>query len=81
MADRGKKADSRIVIVGAGPAGLATAYYLKQNGYRNVTVLEKLGRVGGLCRTITEDYQSFDLGVGDDLQVRPAAAGIEERLP
>ncbi len=62
MAHRGKRADSRIVIVGAGPAGLATAYYLKQNGYQNVTVLEKLGRVGGLCRTITEDYRSFDLG-------------------
>lgn len=50
------------MIVGAGPAGLSAAYFLKQNGYRNVTVMEKLGRVGGLCFTVTEDYTCFDLG-------------------
>ncbi len=54
--------DAEIVIVGAGPAGLSAAYYLKKNGYLNVTVIEKLGRVGGLCFTITEDYTCFDLG-------------------
>jgi Flavin containing amine oxidoreductase len=53
---------ARIGIIGAGAAGLATAYYLKKNGYKNVVVLEKLPRVGGMCRTITEDYKSFDLG-------------------
>ncbi len=52
----------RIVIVGAGPAGLATARYLNKQGFRDVTILEKLGRVGGLCRTITEDGKSYDLG-------------------
>lgn len=54
--------EAEIVIVGAGPAGLSTAFYLKKNGYRNVTVIEKLGRVGGLCFTVTEDYTCFDLG-------------------
>jgi hypothetical protein len=54
--------DAEIVIVGAGPAGLSAAYFLKKNGYQNVTVIEKLGRVGGLCFTITEDYTCFDLG-------------------
>ena len=53
---------ARIAIIGAGAAGLATAYYLKKNGYKNVVVLEKLPRVGGLCRSITLDYKSFDLG-------------------
>ena len=53
---------ARILILGAGPGGLAAAYYLRKYGYKNVTVFEKLGRVGGLCRTVTEDYQSFDLG-------------------
>ena len=38
------------------------AYYLKKQGYRNVTVLEKLGRVGGLCCSISYDSRSFDLG-------------------
>ena len=54
--------NSEIVIVGAGPAGLAAAYFLKARGYRNVTVMERLGRVGGLCFTATEDYTCFDLG-------------------
>lgn len=53
---------SRIVIVGAGPAGLSAAYFLRLLGYREVLVLEKQGRAGGLCRTITEDYYSIDLG-------------------
>ncbi|MEK6676968.1 MAG: FAD-dependent oxidoreductase [Planctomycetota bacterium] len=53
---------TRIVIVGAGPSGLSAAYFLKQRGYRDVLVLEKQGRVGGLCLTVTEDYKSFDLG-------------------
>jgi len=59
---RRKGKDAEIVIVGAGPAGLSAAYFLKRNGYNNVTVIEKLGRVGGLCFTVTEDYTCFDLG-------------------
>jgi hypothetical protein len=59
---RPPKRSDEIVVVGAGPAGLSAAYFLKQNGYRNVTVMEKLGRVGGLCFTATEDYTCFDLG-------------------
>lgn len=54
--------DKRIAIIGAGPAGLSTAYFLQKNGYKNVTVLEKLGRVGGLCKSITVDGMSYDLG-------------------
>lgn len=53
---------ARILILGAGAGGLAAAYYLRRYGYKNVTVFEKLGRVGGLCRSVTEDNQSFDLG-------------------
>lgn len=54
--------DAKIVIVGAGPAGLSTAWFLSKNGFHNVTVLEKLGRVGGLCKSLTVDGMSFDLG-------------------
>ena len=54
--------NARIAIVGAGPAGLSTAWFLSKNGYHNVTVLEKLGRVGGLCKSITIDGMSYDLG-------------------
>jgi hypothetical protein len=53
---------SRIAIVGAGPAGLSTAWFLAKEGFCNVTVLEKLGRVGGLCKSLTVDGMSYDLG-------------------
>lgn len=54
--------DAKIVIVGAGPAGLSTAWFLAKNGFTNVTVLEKLGRVGGLCKSITVGGKSYDIG-------------------
>jgi cation diffusion facilitator CzcD-associated flavoprotein CzcO len=54
--------NATIVIVGAGPAGLSTAWFLSKNGFHNVTVLEKLGRVGRLCKSLTVDGMSYDLG-------------------
>ncbi len=54
--------DSRIAIIGAGPAGLSTAWFLAKHGFENVTVLEKLGRVGGLCKSITIKGMSYDIG-------------------
>ena len=54
--------DANIAIIGAGPAGLSTAWFLAKNGFQNITVLEKLGRVGGLCKSITVGGRSFDLG-------------------
>lgn len=59
---RPKDRNDRIAIIGAGPAGLATAWFLKQNGFRNVTVFERHGRVGGLCFTINDGCRAFDLG-------------------
>ncbi len=54
--------NAKIVIVGAGPAGLSTAWFLSKNGFHNVTVLEKLGRIGGLCKSLTVDGRSYDIG-------------------
>lgn len=65
----------RIAVVGAGPSGLLTAHYLQQNGYRNVFVLEKLGRVGGLACSITYNGRSFDLGAN---YVTPAYTEIRK---
>ncbi len=50
-----------VVILGAGPAGLATGHELSAKGVK-VTVLEKNDFVGGLCRTIHVDGYKFDLG-------------------
>lgn len=54
----------RIVIIGAGPAGLAAAEALKDKGYQNVTVLEKESEAGGKCHTIWYEGRSYEMGAG-----------------
>jgi phytoene desaturase len=51
----------RVVIVGAGPGGLAGAMLLAHAGFQ-VTVLERLPFVGGRTSTLTEQGFRFDLG-------------------
>ncbi|HKQ54054.1 MAG TPA: NAD(P)/FAD-dependent oxidoreductase [Pyrinomonadaceae bacterium] len=53
--------DKRVVIVGAGPAGLTAAYQLCKAGIRAV-VLEKSESVGGLARTVNHGGYHFDIG-------------------
>ena len=43
----GKFFPQKIAVIGAGPAGLSAAYYLRRNGYP-VTVFEKESRPGGM---------------------------------
>ncbi|PMB24620.1 NAD(P)-binding protein [Fischerella thermalis] len=50
-----------IYILGAGPAGLAAAYTLTQQG-QSVVVLERDSKVGGLAKTI--EYKNFLLDFG-----------------
>lgn len=50
-----------VVTLGAGPAGLATAYELIKQGVQPV-VLEKTDKVGGIARTETYKDYYFDIG-------------------
>lgn len=54
--------DARIVVVGAGPAGLYAAAILRARGFANVMILEASDRVGGQCRTVTVEGVPVDLG-------------------
>lgn len=51
----------RIVVVGAGPGGLASAMLLAKAGL-DVTVVEKRGTVGGRTSTMEQDGFKFDVG-------------------
>ncbi len=53
----GKFFPQKIAVIGAGPAGLSAAYYLRRNGYP-VTVFEKETRAGGM---LTNGIPSFRL--------------------
>jgi protoporphyrinogen oxidase len=50
-----------IVTLGAGPAGLSTAYELIKQGVQPI-VLEKADKVGGIARTETYKDYYFDIG-------------------
>lgn len=46
--------EDRIVVIGAGMAGLSAAQYLVKNGFKHVTIVEASGRIGG--RIYTEEF-------------------------
>jgi len=53
----------KIVIIGAGPAGLTLAYYLLKNSKDyEVLIIEKSNQVGGISKTIVYNGNRMDLG-------------------
>src|SRR6185295_12836670 len=56
-----EKNQKKVVIVGAGPAGLTAAYELCKEGVESV-VLEKDTVVGGISRTVNYKGYLFDIG-------------------
>ena len=53
-----------IVIIGAGPAGLTSAYELLKNNpdKYNVTIVEAENKIGGLSATIHYGKNQYDIG-------------------
>jgi len=51
----------KVVIVGAGPAGLSAGYFLSKNGF-DVEIYDSASQVGGLAKTIKYKGFYFDLG-------------------
>ena len=54
--DEGRRGRGRVVVVGAGLAGLTAAFELDRKGW-DVTVLEARDRVGGRCRTFRRELR------------------------
>lgn len=52
----------KIVIIGAGPAGLTCAYDLLKKGEYDVTILEASSVIGGISRTFNYKGNRMDLG-------------------
>ncbi|MCL2153324.1 MAG: FAD-dependent oxidoreductase, partial [Oscillospiraceae bacterium] len=52
----------KVLIIGAGPAGLTAAYELLKSGGYDVTVLEESKDIGGIAKTVEADGNRMDLG-------------------
>jgi hypothetical protein len=75
-----KSLDTKIAIIGAGPSGLGAAEALREKGYKNITVFDKSGRVGGQslsCEYVTPDNRRLVYDMGS---VQPLGSKILFRL-
>ena len=53
----------KVIVIGAGPAGLTAAYELLDgSGEYDVTVLEESGAIGGISRTVEHNGNRMDMG-------------------
>jgi len=76
---------TRVVVVGAGISGLATAYAIEQQAQQaeldvNVTVLEKASRTGGKIWSIKEDGFLCEWGPNGFLDNKPMTLDLCRRL-
>ena len=62
----------RVVIIGGGISGLATAYYLAKGGTPS-TIIESRPRLGGVIRTDKVEGCTIEAGPDSFLSVKPAA--------
>lgn len=52
----------KVLVIGAGPAGLTAAYELARTGKYNITVVEADRQVGGISRTVNYKGNLIDIG-------------------
>ncbi|HEY4797537.1 MAG TPA: FAD-dependent oxidoreductase, partial [Bacteroidia bacterium] len=60
--------NKNIAVIGAGPAGLSSAYDLVQNGY-GVTVFEKQSSAGGMIASVIPDFRMDKVGMKNEIAV------------
>ena len=53
----------KVIIIGAGPAGLTAGYeLLKEKDKYDVTILEETQEIGGISRTVKYNGKRMDIG-------------------
>jgi oxygen-dependent protoporphyrinogen oxidase len=73
-------AADRVLIVGGGVSGLATAYFLSRFGIRS-TIIEKADRLGGLIKTDLMAGCQLEAGPDSYLAAKPAVTELAEKIP
>uniref|UniRef100_A0A8C5L716 Spermine oxidase n=1 Tax=Jaculus jaculus TaxID=51337 RepID=A0A8C5L716_JACJA len=57
-----RRGQPRVVVIGAGLAGLAAAKALLEQGFTDVTVLEASSHIGGRVQSVKLGHATFELG-------------------
>ena len=70
--------NTRICIIGAGPAGLSAGMYLEQKGYENYTILERNDHVGGKCHSPHYNGRRYEMGAIMGVPSYDAVHDVEE---
>ncbi|MEA2104208.1 MAG: putative selenate reductase subunit YgfK, partial [Candidatus Cloacimonadota bacterium] len=63
-----KKTESKVAIIGAGPAGLAAGYFLAKAGF-DVTIFEKNHKPGGTVRYVIPDFRLPESAIINDIKI------------
>lgn len=63
-----KSAKVKVAVIGAGPAGLAAAYFIARAGY-TVTVFEKEQTAGGLVRHVIPEFRISTKAIENDVRL------------
>ena len=66
-----------VIVLGAGISGLATAYWLKKEGF-NVKILERKDQPGGAMESVSKDGFLIDYGPNSGLETTPLIAQLAE---
>jgi protoporphyrinogen/coproporphyrinogen III oxidase len=67
----------KIIVLGAGISGLATAYWLNKQGY-DITILDKNSEPGGVMESIASKDFLFDRGPNSGLETSPLIKQLVE---
>ena len=58
----------KVAVIGGGPAGLAAAYFLGQNGV-DVTVFEKRDEIGGVMQQVAPGFRISKEAINNDMEL------------
>ena len=59
---RPQSKSAKIAVVGGGIGGIYTAYKLSKKGYKDITIFEKSGRLGGKAQSLRMSGHHLDIG-------------------